>query len=71
MKISKREEIEKAALQLRVKARRVGYMTEDMSWDVIAEVQSRYDDPPPISARDVIRCAQKHLRENDEHIPVK
>lgn len=61
--MTKRETIERAALRLRVFARKHNRpVTENMAWDAIAEVGSDY----PVSAKDVLRVARRQLRGDDE-----
>ena len=69
--MNKTQEVEAAALKLRVRARKLGYMTEVMAWDAIAEVQSQIDTPPAISAKSVIRKAQAEFKANGENLEVR
>ena len=68
---TKTELTARAALRLRVWGRRSGYMTADMAWDAIAEVQGPITSPPALSAQAVIRTAQRELAANGEWIPVR
>lgn len=69
--MTKTQEIAEAALRLRVHARKRGYISEELAWDSIAEVQGRVDNPPAISAKQVIRKALAELKANGENIPVR
>jgi len=64
-----------AALELRVYARKAGYITDDLAADAIAVLQTRWEKAGiklvPLSTRAVVKKAQLEFHRNGELYPYR